>query len=545
MSDGGPVNGMTPGGAPRGEVARNVTRGAFFLGLERAIGSLSTIVYSAVIARWLGPGQYGVFTLAFSVITLATGLAGNSDAYLERYAAEYQVRDRLRTLARAFGSALAFKVVLGAVASVVIVVLAPRLANGYHIAELAWLLPYLIAFILSDGFSTTGRAVLFGLQRFESVSGLSLIFNLGRVAIAWFLWREGHTVKALAIGLSGLAVLQAFAFWVMAVFVLARLRASRPAEAGPEAPVEPHLGRQMLFYCAPLYAANLSFLSGQNISKLVLGLVLTPAQLGFFSFAFNAVERLVEVAYALPRALLPSLTQIVARGDREQLHYVFGQAFRLVQVVAALVSLGLFVFAREIVFLLGGPMFQQAVPLLRILALVPIVRTAHQPLSMLFQASRRPGFVLSLALVKLITEVLGWLVLVLALPLGAAGACWANVSGAVAAFGGALLLAGVLLPEGAADRRSALWRSLVLVLPLELAALAADLWLAPRAAFAVRVLLVPAALIGLFPLALVVRYDLEKIASLPLPAGPAARLRDGGVAFAGALIRRFEIRRAA
>ena len=526
-----------------GEVARNVTRGAFFLGIERGIASLSTILYSALIARWLGPGQYGVFTLAFSMVTLATGLAGNADMYLERFAAEYQVRDRLHTLRRAFGIALAFKLALGLVAGVILVLLAPRLAALYHLPELALLLPLLSAFILSDGFSTTGRAMLFGLQRYEWVSGLSLIFNVGRSALAVVLWGTHHGVRALAIGLSGLAVTQALAIWVASVLVLQGARAARRFDEGPEPPSESGLARQMFAYCAPLYGANLSFLSGQNIGKLVLGMVLTPAQLGFFAFAFGTVERIVEVVYTLPRALLPSLTQIVSRDDRERLHYVFGQAFRLVQVVACMVSLLIFVFAREIVFTMGGPMFQRAIPLLRILALVPIVRTAQQPLTMLFQAWRRPGYVLSLALVKLLTEVAGWVALVILVPLGATGACWANVLGAATAFAGAMWLGHTLLPEGGGERLGAMLRSAALVLPLELVALAADRWLAPTASLGLRAGLPVLAFVGLFPLGLIVAYDLEKVSSLQLPSPWFARLRDQVVAAAGVLVRTIGSRR--
>lgn len=523
----------------RGEVARNVTRGAFFLGLERALASLSTILYSALIARWLGPGQYGMFTLAFSMVALATGLAGNTDMYLERFAAEYQVKDQLRTLRRAFGIALGAKLALGVLAAVVLLVLTPRLVIWYHMPELGILLPLLTAFIVSDGFSTTGRAMLFGLQRYEWVSGLSLIFNLGRSALAVLLWDTHHSVRGLAIGLSVLAVTQAVAIWVASVVVLRRAQQARPADAGPEPGVVPGLPRQMFAYCAPLFGASLSFLSGQNIGKLVLGIVLTPADLGFFAFAFGTVERIVEVVYTLPRALLPSLTQMVARDDRESLHYVFGQAFRLVQVVACVVSLLIFVFARELVFAVGGPMFQRAIPMLRLLALVPMVRTAQQPLTMLFQAWRRPGYVLSLALVKLLSEVTGWVALVILVRMGAPGACWANVLGAITAFAGAMWLGAGLLPEGSGERLGATLRCMALVVPLELLAIAADRWLVPEAALVARAALPLVAIIGLFPLGLIVAYDLEKVSSLPLPGSWLARVRAGLVSATGAMIRTF------
>jgi AcrR family transcriptional regulator len=55
-------------GMKRGEFANNFTRGAFFLGLEKGVAMLSTLLYTALMARWLGPHNYGMLTVAFSVV---------------------------------------------------------------------------------------------------------------------------------------------------------------------------------------------------------------------------------------------------------------------------------------------------------------------------------------------------------------------------------------------------------------------------------------------------------------------------------------------
>jgi len=518
-----------------GEVARNFSRGAFFLGLEKGIGLISTLAYSALIARWLGPTKYGMFTLAFSIVTLATAFTGNFEVYLERYAAEYQVRDRLRTLRRAYGLALGLKLALGLGACAVLLALAPRFASTYRIPELAVLLPLLTAFIATDGLATTGRSLLFGLQHFEWVSGLSLIMNLGRTVLVAVLWRARQGLPALAIGLSALTVIQAIVTCIAALALLAHARSRREVERGEEPPLEGGLLRQMVGYCMPLYGANLSFLSGQNLGKLVLGLVIDPTSLGYFSFAFGTLEKFIEIAHTVPRALLPSLTQLVALGDPKRLHYVFGQAYRLVLVLSCALSFGLFVYAREITLLIGSPLFEPAVPLLRVLALVPLARTAQQPLTMLFQAARRPGYVLSLALIKLLAEIAGYFVLLLSL--GATGACWANVGGAVASFAGALVLATSVLPEGSRERVNVVLRGALLMLPALGVATIANHWLGRDASLVVRILLAGLAVLGVFALGLVTSYDLEKLSDLPLPTAALGRARDALVRAAAQLIR--------
>jgi PST family polysaccharide transporter len=526
----------------RGEVARSISRGAFFLALEKSAAIASTLLYSALMARWLGPTKYGILTVAFSIVSLATAFTGNFEMYLERFAAEYQVHDRPRTLRRAYHVALALKLGLGLLASAALVLAARWLASFYSMPELTVLLPLLVVFVATDGLATTGRSLLFGLQHFGWVSGLSLIFNVGKTLLVAFLWNRGQGLRALAIGFSVLTLVQAVVICGASLWLLARRPRERP-ETGPEPAVEGGLVRSMIAYCAPLYGARLSFLSGQNLGKLVLGRVLDATQLGYFSFAFQTVERFVELVHTLPNALLPSLTTIVARQESERLRWVMEQAFRLVQLVACLLSLVLFLYAREIVRVVGSPLFLPAVPLLRVLALVPLARTAQQPLTMMFQALRRPGHVFGLALLKMLTEVGGYFVLLL--PLGAIGACWANLAGACVSFVGALVLAAGVLPEGAGERTSATVRAVLLAMAGMGLALLADRELGLAAALVARVLLVPPLLGAVFATRLVTRYDLEKLSTLPLPGPWLPGARDRVVTFADGIARVFERRRTA
>ena len=528
----------------RGEIAGNLTRGAFYLGIEKSVAMVSTLLYTALMARWLGPHNYGKLTVAFSVVTLATAFTGNFEMFLERYSAEYQMHGRHRTLRRAFLTALGLKLVLGLLACAGLFALSGWLAAFYNIEELRVLVPLLTVFVATDGLATTGRAVLFGLQRFEWVSGLSLIFNVGKTLLVGGLWLSGQGLVALAVGFSTLAALQALVTFIATEAVLRR--AHREAGSAPAPPVpEPEGGllRAMIAYCLPLYGARLSFLSGQNLGKLVLGKVLDPAALGLFTFAFQTVERFVELAHTIPNSLLPSLTQLVTHGDRERLRYVTDQAFRLIQLLACMLSFVLFVFAPELVRIVGSSLFVPAVPLLRILALVPIARTAQQPLTMLFQAMRRPGYVFGLAAFKLFAEVAGYFLLLL--PLGAAGAAWANLGGAAASFVGALMFAAVLIPDGADERLGAVLRNLFLLGPALVLTVFAEREMGVLGSLPIRIFLVAPALVGTFALGLVTRYDLDKLAQLTLPGTRLPKVRDAVVAAAVRLARMFEPERTA
>jgi len=536
----------------RGEIARHVTRGAFYLAVEKTAALISGMLYFALLLRWLGPTNYGMLTLALAIAGLASISTGNFEVFLERYAAEYRARGQHQLLHRAHAIAVAVKVGLGLLAAGVLLVLSPMLATQFRMEELAGLLPILTITVAMDGFATTGRSMLFGLQRYEWVSGLALLFHLAKVVLVGSLWWAKQGMVSLAWGLSALAVVQAVLMSASA-WALARRSAPRPElePAPPGAPPangngvhERSLFRQMLHYCLPLLGARAAFLSGQNLGKVLLAKVLDATQLGYYTFAFQTIERFVELAYTVPSSLLPSLTHLVALEERERLGYIFDQAFRLVQVAACTLSWAVFAFAPELCLWVGSPMFLPSTNMLRVLALVPIARTAQQPLTMLFQAMKSPGIVLTLSLIKLGVELSCYFLIVPRL--GGMGASWANLAGAVASYGTALWFTGRLLPETASERGGVVMRALLVTVPMLLIAWSLSTSGAhPLLTVIARASLVPPAVVALFALRLITRYDLEKLSALQIPWPFARRARDIMVRAADPMARVFEARRPA
>jgi O-antigen/teichoic acid export membrane protein len=299
----------------------------------------------------------------------------------------------------------------------------------------------------------------------------------------------------------------------------------------------------MLGYCAPLLGARITFMSGQNLSTIVLGKLFSPGILGYFKFAFQTIERFNDLANAVPSSLMPSLTRLIAGGERERLRLIFDQALRLIQALAFALSFGLFVFARELTVLIGGWSFEPAVPMLRVLALVPLARTAQQPVTMLFQSLRRPGTVLVLSVVKFVTEFGAYFLLVI--PLGVIGAAWANLAGALVAFVVALALLARVVPEGASGRVRTVLAALALLLPLLAVTLLGDLSLRGMSRVLFHVALVPPAAVGMFALGLLRREDLEKLADVPLERPWTRVLRGGLLLTLGFIARLAGVRRAA
>jgi PST family polysaccharide transporter len=528
-----------------GSILRNVSRGSFFLATEQLVGLVSGLLYSIIVLRWLGPWTYGMLSLGLAIVGLASVATGNFEVYLERFAAEYEARRQMGRLARAHLLTLALKVGCGLVAGAVLAALAPWLAARYHEPILAEILWVLAGLTVCEAFIATGRAVLFGLQRFGWMAAVALAVQGFKVAAVTLLWVKAQGLIVLAVLLLGLAVVQGVILTGLAVTFVRRGRApaggamssaaavlvvheGEPSTAAAGAPLLGAIFR----YCLPLLGARVAFLSGQNLSRVVLGAFMSLENLGYFSFAFTLVDRFVGFVYALPSSLLPSFTQLVARGDTGRFTILFDKAFRLVATAAALLSAGLFLFAHELTLVVGGKSYLPAVPVLALLGLVPWARTAQQPLTMAFYALRRTGRVLQLALVKLATEVGAYFLLIPGL--GLLGAAWASLAGAVVSLAAALILLGLDLPPSR-HRWTVMVKTATL---MALAVTTGQLLGAATAAWpwglwiglALKLLLVaPAFVLGVFLLDLVTFDDLARAAGVEIRSAPVRALRDGAV----------------
>jgi O-antigen/teichoic acid export membrane protein len=520
---------------------KNVSKGSFYLTIESLATVVSGLLYSIVVLRWLGPGWFGIVSLALSIVGLASVFTGNFELYLERHAAEYDARGQGLKLLRVHLWALALKAVLGCLAGAAVIALVPWIERQYGFPKLGLLVTLLLALVVFDGFSATARATLYGLQQFAWIAALAGLNHALKIVLVLVLWLTGRGPTSLALALSALAILNGLLATALAATIAWRraFQGRSRAEVIAEQPPEPAgvLLADMMRYSLPLLGARAAFISGQNLSRVVLGKFFPAEALGLFSFAFQTVERFVGLVYAVPSSILPSLTQLVSAGEQERVRRLLDKGFRLVATLAGALSFGIFVFAEEITRVLGGERYLPAVTILRVLAIVPWVRTAQQPITMGFYALRRTGTVLGLAVSKFLVEMGSYFLLIPAV--GLAGAAWANLAGATVSFLGALVFISVALGDGGRHRWAVMAKTgAVVAFGASAALLLATTGWDWRAVAAIKLaLLVPGLviLIGVFDL--VTSDDLSRAQAIDIGVPWMSAIRDRAVAAGLALQR--------
>lgn len=312
-----------------------------------AVGSLVSLLSVAILLRHLGPADGGRFVTVLSIAALAAGITdGGLAGIAVREYAVLRGRERdeaqrqllgiriLLTLAGTAG-ALAFTAAAGYGAEMVL---------GVLLASLA---------LLFNGLQNSLATPLNAQLRMERVAGADLLRQVLAAALIIALVVAGAGFVAL---FSANLVAGLVAMVVIAVLVrgMMPLRPSLHVRGwGP-------MLRETLPYAAATAVSAVYF----RFAMILVSLIASPTETGYFGASFRGVEVLLVVPQLLVGAAFPIFSR-AARDDHERLAYAVGRVFDAMLILGTAVALGLCVGAPFVIRVVAGPEFAPAADVLR------------------------------------------------------------------------------------------------------------------------------------------------------------------------------------
>jgi O-antigen/teichoic acid export membrane protein len=335
----------TPAAGPRAARGGAMRAGGF------ALGTLLALVSSPLMIRHLGVEDFGRYVTVMSLVTVIAGFTegGMNTIALREYAARTGA-DRRAVMRDLLGIRLALTLAGLAVG------VAFTLAAGYDS-------------VLVAGTVAAGFALL--LQSLQLLLGASL---QGELRFGWItiteLLRQALFVAAILLlvladsdlGAFFLAQIPAFALTlVVTAWLVRQIMPLRPA-------FHPRRWWPLLratFAYAIAVALNAAYF---RIAVLVLSLLATERETGYFATAFRVIEVLIAVPSLIIGAAFPILAR-AARDDHDRLDYAAGRLVEVGVVIGVWLALGIFLAAGPIITLLAGDQSDPSVGLLRIQSL--------------------------------------------------------------------------------------------------------------------------------------------------------------------------------
>jgi O-antigen/teichoic acid export membrane protein len=161
--------------------------------------------------------------------------------------------------------------------------------------------------------------------------------------------------------------------------------------------------------------------------RFALGSIAGMAMVGFYTAPYEGVSRLLLVPVSLIGSLLPALSALVARGERDSVGAIVASSMRTLLVVMAAPLAIVFAFAPELLHVwLGKAYADQSSTALRILAFGVLANAmAHPPFITLY-AVGRPDLPAKFHLLELVIHVPLTIVLVTHFGIVGAAAAWSS-----------------------------------------------------------------------------------------------------------------------
>lgn len=328
------------------DLRERVLRGGFFKVCAQGANFLVRIVSVMVLARLLSPRDFGIMGMvtAFTGVLAILRDFGLSAATVQR---KDITNEQLSTL-------FWLNVALGGALTLFVAALAPVVARFYDEPRLFW-----VTIVVSIGFlfNATGiqhSALLQRQVRFTALAAVDVIALLLSTAVGIAMAALGFGYWALVGAAVSLPLVTSACLWLTAGWIPGRPRL--------------RIGlRSLMRFGGAVTSMNVIMYIAYNFEKVLLGRYWGAAVLGLYGRAYYLIN--------LPTANLNTAVGDVAFSALSRLQHdpvnfrnYFLKGYSLVLTLTIPISVGIALFAPDLILILLGPKWHAAAPILRLLA---------------------------------------------------------------------------------------------------------------------------------------------------------------------------------
>lgn len=314
-------------------------------------GSAVMLVALTMIAgRWMAASEYGKFSFA---IALATIIETLMDTGLGPVTVRTVARDNAGA-GTLFRHVLGLKIAWGALGLIALLIAAPLMRSDPTVVRACYLMG------VSSGIRSyvlSARGLLQGLNRFD-LEAVTVIADRGLLLVI------GTLTLVLGYGLLGLSI--AFVVARLLMFVVVTLIVRRVTGS-----VRPTYDRavwlELQTAAMPLGFFLITLTLYTYIDTVILGIMRTDAETGWYAASYRVYEGLMYAPSALATVLTPRFSQMFVN-DRHGLRSLFRRSLLGSGTAGVLIGGVAVLLARPMMLVFYGPAYEAAVPPLQVLA---------------------------------------------------------------------------------------------------------------------------------------------------------------------------------
>lgn len=333
------------------QIAEYSARGGYYLFLGNTLSTGILAISSIIIARLLGPENYGLFSLVIVVPSLFIGLVNfGITSAITRFSAKFRSEGRNPEVRSVIKTGLFFELAVGIIASIFCFlfsdVLATYLINrpeaGFYI-KVASLL------ILFQTLFNTLSSTFLGLDNMENNAVTMTIRAVTKLLLAPSLIILGFGILGALLGHISCYIVAVMAGVAILSLKLRKNRGDHKTGSG--------ILKSMLKYGAPLYASGLLGLFIGQYQTIIIAFLTSNTEIGNFQVAALFSTAITLLVYPFT-ALFPAFSRLNPKNG--QLSQFFKRSVKYTALLIVPASAAIAVMSKDLVFTFFGPDFNLA-----------------------------------------------------------------------------------------------------------------------------------------------------------------------------------------
>lgn len=346
-------------------------KGISWMGVLRVSTRSITFLRIAILARILSPSQFGVFGVASLILALLEILTETGiNIFL------IQQKDDIK---KYLSSAWIVSIVRGCLIAIVLILSAPYVVNFFHSPE-SYPVIILIAFVpFIRGFINPSIIKIQKEIEFKKEFYLRLIIFTVDALVAIIFAFITKSTESFAYGLIVSAILE-----VTLSFIFFK---PLPSLSFDLEKIKLIIRRGWWVTLTGIFSY-----SAENGDNIAVGRLLNTSSLGIYQVAYKfSTLPISEITDVVNKVVFPVYSKFSE--DKDRLWKAFIKVSLTSSVLAVFLGAFIFLFAEQIIFLLLGSLWMEAVPVVKILAFYGVLRTIFGNFSPVFLAMHRQDIV--------------------------------------------------------------------------------------------------------------------------------------------------------
>jgi len=359
-------------------------------GLVSIVGQISNkgfyFLFLILMARYLGPSEYGVFILGWIIISLSQTVAGlGVDRGVVRLIPENQVDGSERHVRGVIVTAIGISVLTGVIVAAALYLTSDFVAmTVFSEPKVGFVIRVLAAIVPFWAFLLVAAAIA---QSFQNITVQQIVNNLRSGVLPLFLAAGAMLIEYQLTGVLRALVLSAM---VAAAISLVLLKTTVPLKLIGAFTTDTS---QLLRISLPLFLSGFVYSLLYRIDQLILGAFVTTAEVGIYNAASVLATQLSVFLLAIGTIFEPIASKLQNAGNTRQLEQLFKRVTTWAVIVTVPAIAVVWGFPDMFLSLFGTD-FRSGQPLLLVLTLYPLVRIASGPTGELMQMTRYQNIIL-------------------------------------------------------------------------------------------------------------------------------------------------------